>query len=244
MHTGKKLGEAIADAIQKKINNGSIKSKADVAHHFGIKVPSIYTWIKNGTISKDKLPELWNYFADVAGPEHWGLHEFPVQNLQLEAKEECSIYEINQRTPKGYVRLEYLSPTPSMGFGSIVDEPVRIIKNFDVLEQWLRREIGITDPKRVKVLTSIGRSMLPTIKDKDLVFIDVSKNYIDSPGIYVIDVAGRLLLKKALILSDGTLILRSDNAEEFPDEEKYDIVKDEYKITVCGKYLARWTLEK
>ena len=86
--------------------------------------------------------------------------------------------------------------------------------------------------------------MLPTIKDNDLVFIDIGKNYIDSPGIYVINVAGRLLLKKALILSDGTLILRSDNIKEFPDEERYNLSKEDYKITVCGKYLARWTFEK
>lgn len=28
---------------------------------------------KKGSISKEKLPELWSYFSDVVGPEHWGL---------------------------------------------------------------------------------------------------------------------------------------------------------------------------
>ncbi|HHH1259006.1 TPA: hypothetical protein ACPZRQ_003575 [Yersinia enterocolitica] len=77
MLSGKELGHAIELAINKKISSGAIKTKAEVARHFKIKPPSIHDWIKKGSISKDKLPELWNYFSDVAGPEHWGLKELP-----------------------------------------------------------------------------------------------------------------------------------------------------------------------
>jgi hypothetical protein len=77
MLTGKELGKAIALAIDAKIAAGAIRSKAEVAHHFGIKTPSIYDWIKKGSISKDKLPELWRFFSDVVGPTHWGLSAWP-----------------------------------------------------------------------------------------------------------------------------------------------------------------------
>lgn len=79
MHNGKLLGQAIRTAIELKIASGSIRSKADVARHFKIATPSVYDWIKKGSISKDKLPELWRYFSDVVGPEHWGLsqHDLP-----------------------------------------------------------------------------------------------------------------------------------------------------------------------
>ena len=73
MLTGKQLGAAIAVAIDRKISSGAIKSKAEIARHFGIKPPSIYDWINKGSISKDKLEKLWAYFDDVVGPEHWGL---------------------------------------------------------------------------------------------------------------------------------------------------------------------------
>ncbi len=43
-----------------------------------VQPPSIYDWIKKGSISKDKLPELWRFFSDVVGPEHWGLNEYPI----------------------------------------------------------------------------------------------------------------------------------------------------------------------
>lgn len=68
MLTGKPLGAAIAAAIRMKG-----VSKADVARHFGIKPPSISDWCKRGTIDKSKLEELFAYFSDVAGQQHWGL---------------------------------------------------------------------------------------------------------------------------------------------------------------------------
>lgn len=77
MLNGKELGEAIRIAVQLKISRGKVKSQADIARHFGIKPPSIHDWFNKGTISKDKLPELFRYFADVVGPEHWGLRSWP-----------------------------------------------------------------------------------------------------------------------------------------------------------------------
>jgi len=78
MLSGIELGRAIEQAINKKISLGSAKSKAEIARHFKIKAPSIHDWIKKGSISKEKLPELWNYFSDVVGPEHWGLEGYPI----------------------------------------------------------------------------------------------------------------------------------------------------------------------
>lgn len=72
MLTGKELGAAIKAAIKKKgVTN------ADVARHFGIKPPSVQGWINTGRIGKDRLPELWSYFSDVVGPEHWGMSSAP-----------------------------------------------------------------------------------------------------------------------------------------------------------------------
>lgn len=146
--------------------------------------------------------------------------------------------------PEGYIRLEHLSAQPSMGHGAAVDELEQVVQHLDVLERWVREEVGSVDAQRVKVLTAKGRSMWPAINHRDLVFVDVAQRAIDTPGIYVVDVAGRLLLKKALILANGTLILRSENQVEFPDEERYDLAKEGDTITICGKVLAWWSLRK
>lgn len=73
MLTGEKLGAAIKKAIDKKIASGAIKTKIEVASHFEVKPPSLHDWINRGTIGKDKLFDLFEYFSDVVGPEHWGL---------------------------------------------------------------------------------------------------------------------------------------------------------------------------
>lgn len=89
MLSGKELGRAIEQAIDKKLSAGSAKSKAEIARHFKIKPPSIHDWINKGSISKEKLPELWNYFSDVVGPEHWGLKGYPINPDRQPATEEA-----------------------------------------------------------------------------------------------------------------------------------------------------------
>lgn len=71
MLEGKELGLAIKEAIELKKKKG-VKVK-DIAKHFEIKPPSLYDWMKKGTISKGKLDDLFDFFSDVVGDEHWGL---------------------------------------------------------------------------------------------------------------------------------------------------------------------------
>lgn len=70
MLTGEKLGEAISLAIEKK----GVSKKA-IAERFGVKPPSVQDWIKRGTISKDKLFDLIDYFSDVCENSHWGISD-------------------------------------------------------------------------------------------------------------------------------------------------------------------------
>lgn len=144
----------------------------------------------------------------------------------------------------GYVRLQHLSPQPSMGPGTELCEPVQLVRHLDVLESWVRQKVGSASYDRVKILTGCGQSMRPTIQDQDLVFVDIDQRTIDIPGIYVLEVCGRFLLKRAMILSNGTLVLRSDNTAEFPDEERIDLNQAHESINVAGRVKAWWTLQQ
>lgn len=68
MLTGKELGAALEAAMERK----QVRQH-HVAAEFGIKQPSVSEWIKYGRIGKRHIPHLVTYFADVVGPEHWGL---------------------------------------------------------------------------------------------------------------------------------------------------------------------------
>jgi phage repressor protein C with HTH and peptisase S24 domain len=105
-----------------------------------------------------------------------------------------------------------------------------------MLKSW--SAIGTRQHGRTEAIRAVGRSMAPVIQDGDLVFLDVGCRRIEAPGIYAFDVAGRLLLKRALILSNGTLILKSENQAEFPDEERYDLAADGCVLTVRGLVVA------
>ena len=147
-------------------------------------------------------------------------------------------------TQPGYVRLQHLSPKPSMGHGGTLSEPVHVVQHLDVLESWVLQKVGSADYQRIKILTGCGQSMQPTIQDQDLVFVDTAQRFIDMPGIYVLDVCGRLLLKRALILSTGTLVLKSDNSTEFPDEEHIDLKTVGDSVNIAGRVKGWWTLKQ
>lgn len=156
---------------------------------------------------------------------------------------EAMLSVISSEPPEGYTRLEHLPYQPSMGTGRAHDGDL-VVQHLDVLDSFIKQKVGSTNSSRIKLLTGIGQSMMPAIQDQDIVFVDIEHKWIDVPGYYVIDVGGLLLLKKAMILSNGTLVLKSENTEEFPDEERYDLATAADSITVCGKVLAWWTLRK
>lgn len=131
-----------------------------------------------------------------------------------------------------------------MGHGAVLAEPVHVVQHLDVLESWVLQKVGSTDYSRIKILTGCGQSMQPTIQDQDLVFVDTAQRFIDMPGIYVLDVCGRLLLKRALILSTGTLVLKSDNSAEFPDEEHIDLNTAGDSVNIAGRVKGWWTLKQ
>jgi len=68
MHEKETLGKALSDAMERKG-----VGPTEVAHHFGVKPPSVTDWKTTGRIAKKHIEKLVEYFSDVVGPEHWGL---------------------------------------------------------------------------------------------------------------------------------------------------------------------------
>ncbi|MEF9677746.1 S24 family peptidase [Pectobacterium aroidearum] len=205
MLSGKELGRAIEQAIDKKISSGAVKSKADIARHFKIKAPSIHDWIKKGSISKDKLPELWNYFSDVVGPDHWGLNGSI--NSPTAAQEYKNILDNN------VYRVDVLDAEASAGNGRFVSSDVdETISSIVYDTEKALKIFGHRPADTIKVITVTGDSMSGTIETGDYIFVDVAKNYFDGDGIYVFSFKGALLVKRLQFTADGILV-RSDNAK-------------------------------
>ncbi|WP_236235015.1 LexA family transcriptional regulator [Pseudomonas tohonis] len=75
---GAELGAAIEAA---RIKKGI--TKKDLAAAFGVAAPSVQGWVNTGRIDKSKLIEVIRYFADVVGPDHWGLSKGDGDLLQV-----------------------------------------------------------------------------------------------------------------------------------------------------------------
>jgi hypothetical protein len=99
MLTGIELGQALEAAIKLKG-----VSKAAVARHFGVKPPSIQDWIKYGRINKSHINGLVEYFADVVGPEHWGLPGDAGAARQELPKERTPPYTLTPEIVHGLVK--------------------------------------------------------------------------------------------------------------------------------------------
>lgn len=103
---GKELGRAIELAIQLKIDSGKAASKIEIARAFGVKPPSLHTWIKSGSIAKQRLPKLWAYFSDVVGLEHWGFSPEAIKFLCGNCSADTLLHETASNWPFKLSKLE------------------------------------------------------------------------------------------------------------------------------------------
>ena len=144
-------------------------------------------------------------------------------------------------TEDGYVRMELLSPTPSAGRGKLVSEAPYVVRHLDVLESWARTTLGCADPSRVKLLTCVGDSMEGTIKDRDVVFVDLAQNCFTHPGIYVLSVGENLLVKRLDMTVTGDLDVISDNRDKYAPQRVHAADLDQ--VSIAGKVVGWWTLK-
>lgn len=73
MLSGPELAAAFTEAMRRKKDKGVTQQQ--IADAFGVRQASVSEWGKTGRIAKKHLNLLVEYFADVVGAEHWGLHE-------------------------------------------------------------------------------------------------------------------------------------------------------------------------
>lgn len=145
MLTGKALGEAVDEAIRLKG-----VSKMAVARHFKIKGPSIYDWINHGRVGKQHLTELFGYFSDVVGPEHWGISGLssqpPSQLLELDADIlASSIVSLKESAERSEVQLDFFHAAEALAYvyGQRVKHPKKMTKaEYIAFDEEIRKKLS------------------------------------------------------------------------------------------------------
>ncbi len=122
----------------------------------------------------------------------------------------------------------------SAGHGRAVDAyDGRSSDRIAFTRDWLRR-LNV-EPQHAVLMTASGDSMHPTINDGDLILVNRAITTVETAGIYVVTIAGMVVVKRAYWQRDGSLVLKSDNSL-YPEEV---IPPDElYTVTIEGR--VRW----
>lgn len=143
MLTGKALGQAVKEAIRLKG-----VSKMAVARHFNIKGPSIYDWINHGRVGKQHLTDLFAYFSDVVGPEHWGISSpnQPSQLLELDADIlASSIVSLKESAERSELQLDFFHAAEALAYvyEQRVKHPKKMTKaEYAVFDEEIRKKLS------------------------------------------------------------------------------------------------------
>ncbi|WP_243140671.1 S24 family peptidase [Pelistega ratti] len=134
----------------------------------------------------------------------------------------------------GYISLTYYDIQSSAGNGNNV-EYFPAIKQITVLEDWANSQLGYNASKRIKLIQNKGVSMYPTIRDGDILMVDITCNRFDGDGIYIIAINDELFTKRLIRdIDDGSLLIVSDN-QTAGYKTKRITKREEHLLTICAK---------
>ncbi|MEI2387495.1 helix-turn-helix transcriptional regulator [Breoghania sp. JC706] len=114
-----------------------------------------------------------------------------------------------------FALIRRLSVSASAGNGALAEHEDDI-GTLAFRNEWLHRR-GI-NPRAARALTARGDSMEPTIRDGDILLVDTSIDRVIDHAIYVVVVAGLVLVKRTQLRLDGSLRLASDNPVFAPED--------------------------
>lgn len=98
-----------------------------------------------------------------------------------------------------------------------------MVRELDIAEWQVRQQLGfVPEADRVRLVTVRGDSMYPDIKNGDVVFVDVAKDYFDGDGLYLINLHGLTYVKRLQLLRDGLHVISTNRkylSEVVPPQE-------------------------
>ena len=228
MFEGEKLGAAIKEAIAKK----GIR-QADLADELEVRPPAISGWIKTGKISRENMQKLITYFSDVVPPSHFGIENMVMSSEPLPYRTDEGNYTLNPRDTKGKMLIEQLDITGAQGEGApaLYDYPDLLnIIGFSYEQGY--KLFGRRDASKIKLVSTVGDSMSPTIPSGATIFLDISEQRFMGDAIYFFYYRGDLYLKRLQKTPNG-LFAKSDNKQYDPFRIEPE---HEHEFNILGRY--------
>ena len=200
------------DEILKRIYDKMGFSKdLDFCEKFNIKPNTLSTWKK-----RNKIP--YELIEEISQNENISLDELL---FDKKATLPTTPDKINNYT------IDILNVRAGAGEG-IYNYVIETIDTISLDKSFFRTPINANKVKGIQV---DGDSMEPTLKNGDFVLIDESaKNGVN--GIYAVQYAGQILIKRLQFKMDGTIVIISDNTKY--EKEIYNPNENQLSFQVLG----------
>ncbi len=157
-------------------------------------------------ILKGSLPSIFNArkIAEALGTSlDWLAGQGP---WEVGFQEPAARYE---PPPSDLVFVPRLDVRASAGPGALVE--AEAVDGELAFRRELVRELGVSAPGALRVLTASGDSMEPVIRPGDLLLVDTGIDRIVHEGIYVVVYDGVVVVKRIAVHPGGSLYLLSEN---------------------------------
>lgn len=196
-----------------------------LAERSDLKATTIYGWIKGpGEPRASDLRQI----ADRAPCDLlWLLTGEPSQGGFAE---EQAVYAPPRPAGEGFVYIPRLSVAASAGPGAIAGSE-EVVGEL-AFRRELLRELGVSAPGALRVLTANGDSMEPLIRPGDLLLVDTGIDQVTHEGVYVVVFNGAVLVKRLAIDPKGVIYLVSENPRVPAMKVERE---DRHEITIAGR---------
>lgn len=159
-----------------------------------------------------------------------GTDKIPPQKSSVKTK------EIAPLKRKDVIEIEIFSATACCGNG--IENADDKVVGFWHIPETEYREITHANPDNIKMLRVFGDSMEPTLSDGDWVLVDISRNFLDSDGLYLIKKTTALAVKRLQTTVSGDILIKSDNTKYDTERESLSV------IVIVGKVIYTLKAEK
>ncbi len=117
---------------------------------------------------------------------------------------------------RGFVLLPRYDVRAASGGGAIVHSE-QIVDVLAFRSDWIKHTLRL-NPDNLALISAVGDSMTPTIKEGDLLLLDLTAGHVQDNAIYALGVSGSLLVKRIQMLTSGGVRVISDNPAYPPEE--------------------------
>lgn len=212
----------IAKRVHQAIDESGL-SMSEIARRMGISPQSVRAWnIGKALPSLDRMSDL----AQITGK--------PLAWLQC-TTDVLTVTETNEDT----VAIPLYDASASAGTGITAFEGDQVVKKVVVDRKWVKMNVNCSSIGNLNLITVSGDSMVPTLSDGDVIFVDTGITTFRSDSIYVARVNGELFVKRFQKLPNGRLMMISDN-ERY---KSFELSPDD-EVDLIGRVCFHWAAER